>query len=83
MANIIHIEGNLLQIIGATKVVSSTSTQAVVELGEKCVVLQGEKIEVKKLNLEAGEVCLEGEFSNIKFSNVTAKKGGFFKRIFK
>ena len=83
MSNILHLEGNLLNIKGATKVVSSTSPQAVVELGEKCVVLQGEKIEVKMLNLEANEICIEGEFSFIKFSQSSAKKGSFLKRIFK
>ena len=78
-----HIEGNLIQIIGATKVVSSSSNQAVIEMGEKCVVLTGEKIEVKKLNLEEGEVCLEGELANIKFTLSSGKKGSFLKRIFK
>lgn len=78
MTNILHLENNLLQIQGATKVVSSTSNQAVVELGEKCIIISGEKIEVKKLNLEISEVCLEGEFANIKFTQASAKKGFTF-----
>lgn len=83
MSNILHLENDVLQIKGATKVVSSTSTQAVVEMGAKCVIMLGEKIEVKKLNLEESEVCLAGEFSTIKFTNAGGKKGGFLKRIFK
>lgn len=77
-----HLEGQILQVKGATKVVSSTSSQAVVEMGERCVVLTGEKIEVKKLNLDEGEVCLFGEFSTIKFTQASVKKG-LLKRIFK
>ena len=83
MEQILHKEGNLIQIKGATRVVSTTSTQAVVETGERCLILTGEKIEVKKLNLEESEVCLTGEFSNIKFSHTSGKKGTFLKRLFK
>ena len=83
MLQILHFEGNIVTIKGATKVVSSTTSQAVVEMGEKCVVLSGEKIEVKKLNLEEGEVCFEGEFLNIKFTHSSGKKGSLLKRIFK
>lgn len=83
MSNILHLEGELLQIKGATKVVSSTSNQAVVEMDEKCIVLTGEKIEVKKLNLEDGEVCIAGEFAMFKFAQAGRKKGSLLKRIFK
>lgn len=82
MEEILHLEGEILQIKGATKVVSSTSTQAVVEMANKTIVLSGNKIEVKKLNLEEGEVCLFGEFSVIKFGQKGDKKG-LIKRIFK
>lgn len=82
MADILHLEGQLLQIKGATKVISATSTQAVIEMGQRCVVLTGEKIEVKKLNLDEGEVCLFGEFATIKFAQANVKKG-LLKRIFK
>ena len=78
-----HLEGKKLQMQGATKVASSTSTQAVIEFGENMVIITGERIEVKSLNLELGEVCLEGEFSNLKFTQSGAKKGSFLKRIFK
>ena len=83
MTNILHIEGNLLQIRGATRVVSSTPTQAFIETGARAVVIAGDKIEVKKLNLEENEVYLQGEFVNIKFTNSAGKKGSFLKRIFK
>lgn len=76
----LHIENNALQIKGATKVVSSEPTQAVVEIGESTIVISGNEIEVKSLNLDEGEVCLSGKFSNIKFAG---KKQPLFKRLFK
>ncbi len=83
MSNYIHLEGEILQIKGATKVASSTPTQAVVEMSGSAVVLSGNGIEVKKLNLEENEVHLQGKFQNIKFSESVASKGSFLKRIFK
>ena len=83
MEYILHIEGATLQIKGATRVVSTTATQAVVEMKEKAVVISGNGIEVKKLNLEEMEVCLQGEYANIKFVGAHAKKQPLLKRIFK
>lgn len=79
----LNLQENVLQIKGATKVVSSTPNQAVIETGEKCLVITGEGVEVKKLNLEEKEVCLGGNFSNIKIGQAGGKKGGLLKRIFK
>ena len=79
----LHIEGGLLEIHGATKVVSSSQTQAVVETGEKSVIISGNEIEVKKLNLEEGEVAFSGKFAVIKFGESAGKKPSLLKRIFK
>jgi hypothetical protein len=83
MENFVHLEGENLVIKGATRVVSSTITSATVETGESCVIISGTEIEVKKLNLEDGEVCLSGKISNIKFGKAEAKRPSFMKRIFK
>ena len=83
MEGFLHMEGNITTIRGATKVVSSTQNQAVIEVGERCLIFSGNNIEVKKLNLEEEEVCLEGVFENIKFTSTGLKKGGLLKRIFK
>lgn len=72
---------NLLQIQGAKKVLSCTPTQAVVAADKK-IIISGNSIEVKKLNLENEEICLAGVFSNIKFAAEEEKKS-FLKRIFK
>ena len=83
MANFLHLEGENFTIMGATRVASTTPTQAVVEQGNVAVLITGNNIEVKKLNLENGEVVLSGKFLNIKFGDPSAKNGSLVKRIFK
>ncbi len=82
MTKVLHLEGDTLQIKGATRVASSTLTQAVVECGDSAVIISGNSIEVKKLNLEEGEVLFCGKFSNIKMGEKSDKKT-LLKRIFK
>ena len=83
MEYILHIENGILEIKGATKVVSSAPNQAVVEAGAGAILITGNEIEVKSLNLDDGIVCLFGKFSNIKFGNASGKKQPLFKIIFK
>ncbi len=74
---------NSMTIKGAKKVVSSTQNQAVVMTGLNTLVISGSNIEVKKLDLEGGEVCLSGKFTNVKISTASAGKTPLLKRIFK
>ena len=80
--NLLHLEGRVLFLQGATKVISSSQSQAVIQCGESLVILSGNEIEVKKLELEKGEICLEGNFFNIKLGEQKTKQP-LFKRIFK
>ena len=73
---------NILSIQGAKKILSCTQSQAVIETDKKKIIATGSAIEVKKLNLENGEVCIYGIFSNIKLTDESEKKG-LIKRIFK
>jgi len=73
---------NNLSVLGAKKVVSCTQSQAVIETNNKKLIITGSEIEVKKLNLENGEICLCGNFSNLKFMTESEKKP-FLKRLFK
>ena len=72
-----------LQIKGATKVVSSTVSQAVVESKGNTIIISGNGLEVRKLDLENGEVCFIGKISNIKFAPLGDSKTPLLKRIFK
>lgn len=69
-------------IFGATKVISSTTNQAVVEVGDTQLVISGSNLEVKKLNLEDKEVCFCGEINSFKYMT-KKEKIPFLKRIFK
>ena len=82
MEGVLHIEGETLLLDGVNKVVSTTQTQSVVEVGQKLIVITGENIEVVSLNLQEGKLCLTGKFSNIKIGQGGEKKP-FYKRIFK
>ncbi len=71
-----------LQIKGAKKILSCTPTQAIIECGNRKLILSGNNIEVKNLNIECEEVCLHGKFSNIKLIDESEKKS-FLRRVFK
>lgn len=71
-----------LSLSGATKVISSTNTQAVVEIGNCNVVISGTNIEVTKLDLDNKLVNFTGEINAIKYANKT-EKTNLIKRIFK
>lgn len=68
---------------GACRVISSTSTQAVVDTDTNSIILSGSEIEVKKLDLESHEVSFTGKFSGVKFATLNAQKMPLLKRIFK
>ncbi len=71
-----------IDISGATRVVSATDTQAVVEVGGSNVVISGSEIEVTKLDLENKQVCFSGNITGIKYAQKT-EKGSLMKRLFK
>ena len=71
-----------LSLSGVTKIVSSTITQAVVEIGDDSLVVTGNDLEITKLNLENKEVSFSGIINSLKFG-AKSEKRGFLKRIFK
>ncbi|MBE7075539.1 MAG: hypothetical protein E7375_00525 [Clostridiales bacterium] len=80
MENIILEDRKKITINGATKVISSTTSQSVVEVGSTNLVIAGENLEVTKLDLENKEVVFSGNIESLKY---TKKPTSFFKRIFK
>lgn len=71
-----------LILTGATKVVSSTSTQAVVEVGDTNIVISGTNIEVTKLDLDNKTVTFSGNINSVKYTAKT-EKTSLLKRMFK
>lgn len=71
-----------LTIKGAVRVISSTNTQAVVEVSGSNVVISGANIEVTKLDLDNKEVVFSGSVNSIKYMQKT-EKTNLLKRLFK
>lgn len=71
-----------LTINGATKVISSTSTQAVIEVEDTNIVVTGTDIEVTKLDLDNKTVTFSGNINCVKYATKT-EKANLFKRLFK
>lgn len=71
-----------LILTGATKFVSSTSTQAVVEVGDTNIVISGTNIEVTKLDLDNKTVTFSGNINSVKYTAKT-EKTSLLKRMFK
>jgi len=83
METILIEDTSTMTIKGAKKMCSSTPNQAVVETVANSVVVTGSNLEIKKLDLEGGEVSLSGKIANVKFSALGAGKTPLIKRIFK
>lgn len=56
-------------------VVASTS------LGE--LTIRGEHLNINTLNMETGELTLEGEIDSMYYSDADASNGGFFSKLFR
>lgn len=64
--------------------VDSFDEQTVVaytDLGE--LVIHGANLHIDKLNIDSGELTLEGEITSMTYSENRATTGGFFNRLFK
>ena len=82
MQSILIENQNQTTITGATKILSSTNTQAVVELANNTLILSGNNIEITKLDLENNLVVFNGEINSLKY-NKKSQKIGIIKRILK
>ena len=67
---------------GATKVISSTATEAIVETNGTNLIINGANLEITKLNLQDKEVSISGTINSVKYS-AKHEKVGLLKRIFK
>lgn len=71
-----------LTLTGVEKVCSVSETQAKIQVAGSVLLIFGKDIKMKKLNVEAGEIVMEGLFDSFKFS-AGRDRSGFFKRLFK
>lgn len=72
-----------LTVTGVSDVDSFDETAVVIytDLGELSV--HGEGLHINRLNVESGELTLEGKIQSMAYSEKPSGQGGFFSRLFK
>lgn len=71
-----------ITIKGADKMISSTATEVIVEIGGANLVINGTELEITGLNLQDKEVILTGNINAVKYA-AKHEKISLLKRIFK
>ncbi len=81
--NLVLEDRRSLSITGVSDVDSFDESTIIIftDLGELTV--RGEDIHIKNLNVEAGEVSLEGKISSLSYADNAIKQTGFFSRVFR
>ena len=81
--NLVMEDRRTLSITGVSDVDSFDESTIIVftDLGELTV--RGEYLHIKNLNIEAGEVSLDGSISSLTYADNAAKQTGFFSRVFR
>lgn len=58
-------------------------TEILLETGQGTILVKGNEIHVKRLNLERGEADIEGKFDSIVYTKDKGKNDSLLKRMFK
>ncbi|NBI07494.1 sporulation protein YabP [Senegalia massiliensis] len=75
-----------LNISGVEQVESFNESQIVIYTVRGSLTIKGESLNISKLNLEDGNVKIEGTIESLAYSNkinTGSKEGSFFKKMFK
>lgn len=72
-------------VTGVKEVVSFDSNEIVLETTRGALIFRGEQLHVKRLTLEKGEVDLDGNICELKYtdSHTVKEVGSFFGKLFK
>ncbi len=72
-----------LSITGVSDVDSFDESTIIIftDMGE--LTLRGEDLHIRNLNIEAGEVSLEGKISALSYADNAVKQTGFFSKVFR
>ena len=71
-----------LSISGVLDVQSFDEEQVLLETVRGMVVVRGQGLHVERLQLEAGELIVEGEIGLIEYDDSVQPRGSWFKRLF-
>lgn len=74
-----------IAITGVVDVLSFDEDSIIADTEMGLLVLKGENLHVSKLNLDEGEVLVEGEIDSLEYNDgqMAKGKGSFFSKIFK
>ena len=84
--NLILKERSILQLSGIIDLENFNDQTITAYTSEEGIVISGENLHIKKLNLELGELCINGKISSLTYINKVKKqnrKESFFSKIFK
>lgn len=76
-------EREKIKVSGVTDVDSFDENEIILYTSDGGVVLSGEDFKINRLNVESGDVEIEGFVNEIKYTNLTQTSGGFWSKIFK
>ncbi len=80
--SIILEERKKLSVNGVTDVENFDETMIIMQTSKGILTVRGENIHIDKLNLESGELALNGEIYSIDYEDKIVSKGGLFSRMF-
>ena len=83
MPHTVILEGReKLSISGVVDVQSFDEDQVLLETVRGMLVVRGQGLHVERLQLEAGELLVEGEVGCLEYDDSVQPRGGFFSRLF-
>lgn len=75
----------MLNVDGVVNVESFDENEIILETDEGALMIRGEDLHIKELNLDTGTLQVEGYVHSLEYteSRTNKKTGGFFSRVFK
>ena len=81
--NIILENRNRLSVSGVESVVSFDDVTVIVDTVKGTLIIHGVDLHMEKLNLDNGEIKVEGNIDSLEYEDIVPKSGGLFSKLFK
>lgn len=81
--NVILEDRNLLSVTGVTDVDSFDENTVIAYTDGGELTIRGDRLHINKINLDTGELSLEGDIWSLEYTDNIPAKGGLFGRLFK
>ena len=81
--NIIIENRSRMSVSGVESVISFDENTVIVNTVQGTLYIHGSELHLEKLNLENGEVKVEGQFEGLEYEETALQGGGLFSRLFK